>query len=632
MFAYHYIDMNCLHINVRRPLDFVDVFGYFHGTAYTFYFMHVLVSLYRRQRVVMIPFLVAPYVSALAGCDRLLVMPSYFHKKFCWGTVFATGRRSFIEPGRGHRMKRTNHRTRVLVGLYPCHIEEKMTIKEVKGESVMEWKTNVKTKEGIVIKLPGKFCGYKLTAEEDVEENEGLKEIVTQVTANVNNANGGDGNGGNKGCSYKTFTACNPKEFDGKGSAVAVTRWIEKMEGQEDAIGITWNDFKALLVEELCPSNEMEKLENEFWNHTMVGANHVSYTDRLAHQIYGMLWATQPTTIQTAILTARILTDEAVRCGTLTKGNDKRKEMEKSSKQGSTWKDNKKDKTGSGFIATVPPRNDNVNTYLKCSKCYTFHPDNAPCSKDTDKRGWDTSSSWERIWKAAKALMNAKVDEPMIRYHQLRVHEDDILKTAFRTRYGHFEFTVMPFGLTNAPTVFMDFMNRVCKPYLDKFVIVLIDDILIYSKMKEEHEVHLKLVLELLRKEKLGKVITYALRQLKIHEKNYTTYDLEPGAVMFSLKTWRHYLYGTKIVIYMDHKSLQHILDQKELNIRQRRWIELFSDYECEIRYHLRKANVVVDALTMKEWVKPRYVRAMDLTIQSGVKEVILVVQSVAFK
>ncbi|GJR36146.1 putative reverse transcriptase domain-containing protein [Tanacetum coccineum] len=88
-------------------------------------------------------------------------------------------------------------------------------------------------------------------------------------------------------------------------------------------------------------------------------------------------------------------------------------------------------------------------------------------------------------------------------YHQLRVHEDDIPKTAFRTRYGHFEFTVMPFGLTNAPAVFMDLMNRVCKPYLDKFVIVFIDDILIYSKTKEDHEVHLGLVLELLRKEKL---------------------------------------------------------------------------------------------------------------------------------
>ncbi|GJS62518.1 putative reverse transcriptase domain-containing protein [Tanacetum coccineum] len=246
-------------------------------------------------------------------------------------------------------------------------------------------------------------------------------------------------------------------------------------------------------------------------------------------------------------------------------------------------------------------------------------------------------------------------------YHQLRVHEDDIPKTAFRTRYGHFKFTVMPFGLTNAPAIFMDLMNRVCRPYLDKFVIVFIDDILIYSKTQEEHVEHLRLVLELLKKEKLyakfskcefwlrevqflghvingnrihvdpskieavknwkaprtptevrsflglagyyrrfienfskiaksltiltqktlpdgskdfvvycdasgiglgyvlmqrGKVIAYASRQLKIHENNYTTHDLELGAVVFALKIWRHYLYWTKSVIYADHKSL----------------------------------------------------------------------------
>ncbi|GKB74460.1 putative reverse transcriptase domain-containing protein [Tanacetum coccineum] len=88
-------------------------------------------------------------------------------------------------------------------------------------------------------------------------------------------------------------------------------------------------------------------------------------------------------------------------------------------------------------------------------------------------------------------------------YHQLRVHDDAIPNTAFRTRYGHFEFTIMPFGLTNTPTVFMDLINRVCKPYLGRFVIIFIDDILAYSKSKEEHEVHLKIVLESLRKEKL---------------------------------------------------------------------------------------------------------------------------------
>ncbi|GJS73771.1 putative reverse transcriptase domain-containing protein [Tanacetum coccineum] len=323
-------------------------------------------------------------------------------------------------------------------------------------------------------------------------------------------------------------------------------------------------------------------------------------------------------------------------------------------------------------------------------------------------------------------------------YHQLRVREEDIPKTAFRTHYGHFEFTVMPFGLTNAPAIFMDLMNRVCKLYLDKFVIVFIDDILIYSKSEEEHEVHLKTILDLLKKEKLyakfskcefwlkevqflghmanrdgihmdpnkvelvknwktpessteirlflgltgyyrrfienflkiakpltlltqknktyvwgdkqeeafrilkeklcnapvlslpdglndfvvycdtsnqgfgcvlmqrGKVIAYASRQLKVHENNYTTYDLELGAV--------------------------YIFDQKELNMDPRRWIELLSDYECEIKYHPGKANVVADALSRKERLKPRRVRAMSITILSRLKTKILEAQVEASK
>ncbi|GJR79111.1 retrotransposon protein, putative, ty3-gypsy subclass [Tanacetum coccineum] len=206
-------------------------------------------------------------------------------------------------------------------------------------------------------------------------------------------------------------------------------------------------------------------------------------------------------------------------------------------------------------------------------------------------------------------------------YHQLLVREGYIPNTAFRSSYGHYEFQVMPFGLMNASMVFMDLMNRVCKPYLDKFVTVFIDDILIYSKNKEEHEEHLSAPILALPQgaenfivycdtshKGLGavlmqneKVIAYASRQLKIHEKNYTTHDLELGAAVFALKIWRHYLYGTKCTVFTDHKSLQHILDQKELNMRQRRWLELLSDYDCEIRYHPGKANVVADALSRKE-------------------------------
>ncbi|GJR67135.1 putative reverse transcriptase domain-containing protein [Tanacetum coccineum] len=293
--------------------------------------------------------------------------------------------------------------------------------------------------------------------------------------------------------------------------------------------------------------------------------------------------------------------------------------------------------------------------------------------------------------------------------------------------------SVMPFSLTNAPDVFIDLMNQVCKPYLEKFLIVFIDDIMIYSKSKQDHEEHLKLILELLKKEGLyakfskcefwipkvqflghvidsqcihvdlfkiesikdwaspktpteirqflglagyyrrfiegfskiaksmtkltpkkvkfdwgdkqeaafqllkeklcsapilalpegaknfiiycdashkglgvvlmqnEKVIAYASRQLEIHEKNYTTHDLELGAVLFALKLWRHCLYGTKCTVYTNHKSLQHIIDQKELNMRQCRWLESLSDYDCEIRYHPGKANVVADALSRKE-------------------------------
>ncbi|GJR48196.1 putative nucleotidyltransferase, ribonuclease H [Tanacetum coccineum] len=317
-------------------------------------------------------------------------------------------------------------------------------------------------------------------------------------------------------------------------------------------------------------------------------------------------------------------------------------------------------------------------------------------------------------------------------YHQLRVREQDISKTAFRTRYGHYEFLVMPFGLTNAPAVFMDLMNRIFHEYLDKFVIVFIDDILVYSKSEEEHEQHLRIVLEILRQKKLyakfskcefwlqqvaflghivsadgiimdpskveaitkwprpttvtevrsflglagyyrrfvegfsrlalpltqlmrkgekfvwtderqesfeelkrrlvsapiltlpsgsggfqiysdaskkglgcvlmqhGKVIAYASRQLKPYEVNYPTHDLELAAVVFALKIWRHYLYGEACDIFTDHKSLKYIFTQRELNMRQRRWLELLKDYDTNIQYHPGKANVVADALSRK--------------------------------
>ncbi|GJT58754.1 putative reverse transcriptase domain-containing protein [Tanacetum coccineum] len=200
---------------------------------------------------------------------------------------------------------------------------------------------------------------------------------MTQVTNNLNNANGNGNGGGNNGCTYKGFVACGPRDFDGTGGAVALTRWIEKMEsvidnsrprGREAANAMAWNDFKALLTTEFCPSNEIEKLEGEFWNHSMVGVDHTGYTDRfhelaklvpylvtseakrvtryngLPSWIHGMLRATQLATIQATILTARILTNEAVCSGTLVKAGEKRKERDEASKSESVGKDKKKAK------------------------------------------------------------------------------------------------------------------------------------------------------------------------------------------------------------------------------------------------------------------------------------------------
>ncbi|KAH0706092.1 hypothetical protein KY289_011168 [Solanum tuberosum] len=217
-------------------------------------------------------------------------------------------------------------------------------------------------------------------------------------------------------------------------------------------------------------------------------------------------------------------------------------------------------------------------------------------------------------------------------YHHLRIRESDIPKTAFRNLYSYYEFLVMSFRLTNAPAPFMDLMNRVFKPYLDMFVTVFIDDILISSRNEEDHTSHLRIVLQTLKDRELyakfsklltlskstrglvvycdeskvglgcalmqnGKVIAYASRQLKIHEKNYPTHDLVLAVVVFTLEIWCHYLYGVHVDVFTDHKSLQYIFSQKELNLRQRRWLEFLKDYDMSILSHPGKTNVVVDAL-----------------------------------
>ncbi|GJQ98606.1 putative reverse transcriptase domain-containing protein [Tanacetum coccineum] len=188
-------------------------------------------------------------------------------------------------------------------------------------------------------------------------------------------------------------------------------------------------------------------------------------------------------------------------------------------------------------------------------------------------------------------------------YHQLRVHDDDISKTAFRIRYGHFEFMVMPFGLTNAPAVFMDLMNRVCKPYLDKFVIVFIEDILIYSKTKEDYENHLRLMLDLLRKVKL--YAKFSKCEFWLQEKAPTT-PSEARSFLGLAGYYRRFIENffkiAKPLTSLTQKNQKYEWGEKQEEAFQTLKDNLlFSDYECEIKYHPGKANVVADALTQGE-------------------------------
>ncbi|GJY95027.1 putative reverse transcriptase domain-containing protein [Tanacetum coccineum] len=755
-------------------------------------------------------------------------MPPHLHKKFRMRVAIAKGCRGYYKLGTRAWVRRGSRKIRIAIDMYRCRIEERLTIKLVKGE-----------------------------------------EIVTQVTNNVNNENNNNNNGnnnnnngnnnknnrngGNNGCSYKGFQACGPQEYDGKGGAIELTRWIEKMEnvldnsgcsknqkvkyaassfinkaltwwntqiqerGRETAIGMTWNDYKALLVEEFCLSNEMERLENEFWNHKMVGANHAAYTDRfhelaklvphlatpestsikryvagLAPDTMGMLKATQPTTIQDAILRADILTDEAIRYGTLSKSNEKRTAVEETSKSKGSWRDKKMAKMGAdgvyrlcfkcqrpghfskdcwaSFKRATPVNAVRMEfepgTCYECGNCEHFRN---TCPKLNRSPGqdpkvvmgtfslndhfatvlFDSGADFsfistefapllnvkpsivnpgyvievsdgkkvevdriirdcklelgnslfsinliplghgsfnvveiplegsgilrvqrERTLGAAKALMNAKVDEPklsdifVVRYFVDVFPEE--LSGLPPQRQVKFRIDLVPGATLVAKSPYhlapseMQELSRQLQELQDKGFIrpshspwrapVLFVKKKDGSFTKEDQEVHLRLVLELLKKEKLYAKFSkceFWLQEVHFlgHVVNQSGIHVDPEQEE-AFQTLKNNLCDAPIlslpdgvedfVVYCDasNQGLGCVLMQrnkKELNMRQRRWIELFSDYECEIRYHPGKANVVADALSRKERVKPKRVRAMAMTIQSRVKGMILAAQGEAF-
>ncbi|GJW11736.1 putative reverse transcriptase domain-containing protein [Tanacetum coccineum] len=588
--------------------------------------------------------------------------------------------------------------------------------------------------------------------DQSVEVNEGIDggdnrnrngNVVNKYTqGNLRNVSVNNNQGG---CSYKEFLVCNPKKYDGKGSTIVYTRWIKKLELVQDMSGcgddqkVKYTASSFVGVDEtgvLSKFHELARLVPRLL--TPENKRIERYVYGLAPQIHRMVAAMEPTTIQSVVLKAGVLTDEAIRNGSIKKNPEKRGnasrqlvEIDKANRAckleieghvfdinripfgsesfdviiGMDWLSNHKyeiichkkvvgiplpdDKQEEivvvrdypevfsriGGVCRVTKRLQEQRGFIRPSSSPSGAPilfvkkkdgsfrmciDYRELNKLTIKNHYLLPRIDDMFDQLQGSQYFSKID---LRsgYHLLRVHEDDIPKTAFRTRYGHFEFTVMPFGLTNAPSVFMDLINRICRPYLEKFVIVFIDDILVYSMTREEHEVHLGLVLELLKKEKLYAKFSkceFWLREVQFlrHVINRDGIHVDPTKIK-AVENWEaprtpsevHSFLGLKsktfkwgeeqenafqtlkgklcdapvlalpggledFVVYYDAsglglgcvlmqrgKVIAYASSQKELNMEQCRWIELFSDYDYEIRYHPGKVNVVADALSRKE-------------------------------
>ncbi|GJW49126.1 putative reverse transcriptase domain-containing protein [Tanacetum coccineum] len=348
-----------------------------------------------------------------------------------------------------------------------------------------------------------------------------------------------EGSSSSGGCSHKTFMNGKPHSFNGTEVVVGLTRWMEKMEqvfgtckcAEQDKI--PWTEFKEMMTTEYCPDTEIQKMEQELWNLTLKGDDIETYINRFhelslmcpelvptenkkikkfikgfPERIKGNITSSKPSSLHDAVNMARELVEQSVQ-GKASRSGDGGKRK---------WDDNRRNNQGDNNRYTVPTR---IVTNVIGTTWWCMCQDVARCQSMVMKKRTVRVRKKNGRWSAPQESGN--VGDVVARAYQdncpkgwnvqiteldglstsYDFHEDDIPKTAFRTRYGHFEFTVMPFGLTNAPAIFMDLMNRVCKPYLDKFVIVFIDDILIYSKSEKDHEHHLRTILDLLKKEKL---------------------------------------------------------------------------------------------------------------------------------
>nr|GEW12776.1 putative reverse transcriptase domain-containing protein [Tanacetum cinerariifolium] len=488
--------------------------------------------------------------------------------------------------------------------------------------------------------------------------NENFQENVRNVLVNGNRV----------GCSYKKFLACNPKEYDGKGAVVVLTRWIKKMESVQDMSGCSINQKVKYTTGSFIGMDQLRRLkkgnigepskdkngrddnkrtrtENAFATTANLGCGNQGNQARGRAFMLGAEEARQDPNIvmgldpselgfryeikiasgqqleidkvikvRIPLLDGKVLRvlgerpEEKMKLLMSVKGSDKKQEeivMVRDFLERATVLFVKK-KHGS-FMMCID--------YRALNKLNVKNRYSLPMSDDLFDQLQGSKIKAVKNWKAPRTPFEVRSFLGSVGYYRRFI--ENFSKIAKSLIILTQKCKNIDWG-EEQELSFQTLKDKLCNAH----VLALLDgpkDFVVYY---DAFGLGLGCMLM-----QTGKVIAYAYRHLKIHEKIYTTHDLELGAVVFALKIWRHYLYGTKSVIYMDHKILQHIFSKKELNMRQHRWIELFSDYDCKIRYHPGKENVVADALSSKERVKPKRVRAMNMTLQSSIKDRILAAQ-----